>query len=380
MQRLLNEKQQNVYDNILNSSTINEICLYGSGRSGKTFLTAYFVFMRAILFPGSFHLFLRATMTALTSGVVSQTFPNLFNRFEQVTGINMFTHNKEGFPTVRHLSTPHNKFIFSNGSEIRFVGLDTQTTNKAATDKILSQEYLTAVFEEGTEIDFEVIEKVKTRLAQKIIHPVSGVQVLPKWVVTLNPRTFDDWDYVYFQEHESPINKEPLLHPEKTAVVHFSINDNLQNVSEDYVKTLESLSTSQRQRFLLGMHGDNFEGELFKKLHWEQLPPINEFEKIVIYTDPSYKSGAKNDYKATMVVGKRIGAFWVINGIALQCTTDQMILNVFNMHEYLKHKGFKKPIPIWFENAGMPDDFVRAINDFSKNSTIGTLDHFGFLL
>lgn len=366
---MLTEKQKSVYENVLSNPQYSEICLYGSGRSGKTFLSCDYVLDRAIAYPGSFHLFIRATKTALTGGVVSQTFPNLFKAREKFSGIDIRKAvGDNGKPFIRYLETPISRFILYNGSEIRFLGLDTQTTNTAATDKVLSQEYLTVVFEEGTEIDFEVIEKVKTRLAQQVHHFKTGKQGKPKWIVSLNPRTFEDWDYVYFQNHINPKEKTPLKHPERTAFIHFSINDNLANVSADYLDFLDGLSPMQRRRFLEGLHGDNFEGEIFKQLFWEDLPPIDEFEKIIIYTDPSYKSGAKNDYKASMAIGKRRGAFWVIDGRAMKCTTQQMIINVHDLYAGLQAAGWDKPIDCWFENAGMPDDFEKTVQEHAQQT------------
>jgi phage terminase large subunit-like protein len=366
---MLTEKQRHVYKNYLSNPQYSGICLYGSGRSGKTFLECDYVLDRAIAYPGSFHLFIRATMTALTGGVVSQTFPNLFKAREKLSGINILeAKGDNGKPFIKHLATPHNKFVLHNGSEIRFIGLDTVSTNKAATDKILSQEYLTIIFEEGTEIDYEVVEKTMTRLAQKVKHYRTGNYGKPKWMVSLNPRTFEDWDYIYFHEHKNPKSKELLKYPEETAVVHFHINDNLDNVAEEYLKFLDGLSPMQKQRFLDGQHGDNFEGEIFKQLFWEDLPPIDEFESIIIYTDPSYKSGSKNDYKASMVIGKRRGAFWVIDGRAMKCTTTQMIINVHDLYAIVQAMGWEKPIACWFENAGMPDDFEKAVQEHAEQT------------
>lgn len=366
---ILNEKQQTVLDEVFINDLITEICLYGSGRSGKTFLTADYVLERAIAYPGSFHLYIRATMTALTAGVVTQTFPNLFRAIEQKTGINLLEAKaSNGKPFIVHRANPHNKYILYNGSEIRFVGLDTESTNKSAIDKILSQEYLTVVFEEGTEIGFEVVERVKTRLAQKVKHFMLDHYGRPKWIVTLNPRTPEDWDYVYFQEHKNPLDMRPLKDISKTAFVHFHVRDNQDNISEDYLGILEGMSLSQQKRFLDGEHGDNYEGEIFKEIFWEPLPPIHEFEKMIIYTDPSYKSGPKNDFKSSVVVGLRQGAYWVIDGRAMQCTTAQMVLNVHDLYNALVIRGWHKPVGIYFENAGMPDDFTNAIQSHAERT------------
>lgn len=357
-------------DNLLASEVIREICFYGSGRSGKTFLTCDYALERAIAYPGSAHLFIRATMNALTGGVVSQTFPNLFKAYEKHHGVNLIqARASNGQPFIYHRAAPYNEFILFNNSRIRFTGLDVQSTNATALDKILSQEYMTIIFEEGTEIDFEVVEMAKSRLAQKCYHmsrtnadgsPYEGI---PKWICTLNPRTFEDWDYVYFQEGLHPIDKEKKLpHPERRAICHFHIDDNIENVSATYLDTLDSMSTASQQRFKAGMHGDSFEGDVFKKINWETLPPIHEFTQLITYTDPSYKSGPKNDYKASILLGKHIsGAYWIINGRAHQCTTSHMITNVYALNQWAIGWGWHKPLVNWFENAGMPDDFEDAI-------------------
>lgn len=360
---LLQPKQQLVFDEYLASPTIKEICLYGSSRSGKTFLASDYALERAIAYPGSFHLYIRATLTALTSGVVSQTFPDLFRAIaKQPGGVNISeTKTDTGLDFIYHRANPYNRFTLYNGSEIRFMGLDTETTNKSALDKILSQEYLTIIIEEGPEVDFEVVEMVKTRMAQKVNHWITGKPGIPKLIVTLNPRLYDDWDYVYFQKKMHPIDDIPLSNPEEIAAVHFDLADNLENVSDDYLKRLQSLSSSKQTRFLVGEHSDNFEGEIFKKISWEPLPAISEFRRIIIYTDPSFKSGPKNDYKASVVIGERNGAYWIMNGRAAQCTTAQMVLHVSDLYQWVLGIGWKGSVPIWFENAGMPDDFVPAI-------------------
>ena len=366
----LTPKQDIVFDALLVNDAIRAICLYGSGRSGKTFLMCYWVLMRAIVYPGSFHIFIRATMTALTGGVVSQTYPNVFKAIEKLTGVNILTVKMGKRTFIKFFDQPKNKFVLYNNSEIRFLGLDTQTTNQAATDKILSQEYMTAVFEEGNEIDFTIIEKVKTRLAQKVFHCGTGKQGIPKWATTLNPTTFDSWDYIYFQEHKNPKSKELLNEDDISQLgqYHFHVNDNLENVSADFLKTLESLSPIQRRRFLDGIYGDNFDGEIFEVIYWEQLPNIKEFDQIIIYNDPSYKSGPKNDYKATGAIGLRSGAFWVVWAEAMQCTTSQMIKNNYDIAVKLQQLGWEQPVSHWFENAGMPDDFPEAVQKFADIS------------
>lgn len=372
---ILNEKQLRVLEEVLCDDLKTEISLYGAGRSGKTFLVCYYIMQRAIAYPGSFHLFIRATMNALTGGVILQTFPKLFKIWEQAKGVNLLQakcDNGESF--IYHRTTPINRYVLYNGSEIRFAGLDVQSTNAAAIDKILSQEYLTIVFEEATEIDFEVVDLAKSRLAQKAYHAFrknpngTRFEGVPKWLCTLNPRTFEDWDYVYFTEHKHPIEDTLLPFPERAATVHFNVEDNLENISGTYLDTLASMSTSAQKRFKLGEHSEMVTGEVFKTIYWEARPDINEFDKIVVYTDPSYKSGPKNDYKATAAIGRRKGAYWILTGRANQCTTSHMILNIHDVHAEIASWGWNKPIENWLENAGMPDDFEDAVKQHGISS------------
>ena len=350
------EKKQIQAFKILSCGKYKDICFYGSGRSGKTFLVCYFIIKRALQYPRSYHLFIRSTYTSLLAGVFSQTIPAVLEALKVDPGVDLIDSG-----LIKLKQNPA-VISFSNGSEIRFLGLDTQTTNQQATDKVLSQEYLTACFEEANEIPFEVVEKVKTRLAQKI----EGVN--PMSIFTLNPTTFDSWEYKYFEEKINPKSKEPVSNPDQLISIHFSVNDNLNNISSDYLDTLNNLSPMQRRRFLEGVYGDNYEGEIFKTISWEALPGINEFEHIIIYNDPSYKSGSKNDYKATGAIGFRRGAFWLLWGEAMQCTTNQMILNNYTVLKWIRSKGYSKDVIHWFENAGMPDDFVDAIQNFAEKN------------
>ena len=341
---------------ILSSGKYKDVSFYGSGRSGKTFLACYFIIKRALQYPGSFHLFIRSTYTSLLAGVFSQTIPNVLTALKIHPGIDLID---SGLLRLRQNPA---EIVFQNGSSIRFLGLDLVSTNRQATDKILSQEYLTADFEEANEIPFEVVEKVKTRLAQK----VEGI--LPMSIFTLNPTTFDSWDYQYFEKKINPKSKEPVKNPEQLVSLYFSVFDNLNNISSDYVETLKNLSPQQRRRFLDGVYGETFEGEIFKEIFWETLPDLKEFEKIVVYTDPSFKSSVKNDYKATVCIGLRRGAFWVIWAEAMQCTTSQMILNNYNIAVKLQGWGWEQFVEYWFENAGVADDFGDSIQNFAEKT------------
>lgn len=369
MESILKPKQQEVWDNVLSNPQYKRICLYGSSRSGKTFLAGDYNHERAIAYPGSFHLFVRSTLTALTTGVISQTFPDIFKAYKDKTGVNFEqAKNEQGIKLVQFVGQPYSRFEYYNGSEIRFLGLDKVTTNKAALDKILSQEYMTITIEEGPEMDFTVVEMLLTRLAQKVNHYITGNPGIPKLLVTLNPRLFEDWDYVWFHKKVHPIDGRPVRNPDMFIPIHFDLADNPGGVADEYAETLADMSAANQMRFKTGEHADSFDGEVFKKLFWDTPPQLSEFDGLIIYTDPSYKSGPKNDFKASVLVGRCRGAFWVLCVKAMQTTTAQMIHNVHNLDTWARGKGWTRHISIWFENAGMADDFQASVDTHAERN------------
>lgn len=89
--------------------------------------------------------------------------------------------------------------------------------------------------------------------------------------------------------------------------MHFSVDDNLEHISEDYLGTLSTMSLMQQRRFMEGEYADEGEGEVFKKINWGELPPASEFVDCIIYTDPSAKDREVNDYKASVLLGQARG-------------------------------------------------------------------------
>lgn len=66
-------------------------------------------------------------------------------------------------------------------------------------------------------------------------------------------------------------------------------------------------------------------GKVFKHLNYKKMPPLNRYKFFVAYTDPSYKSGKKNDYKATALIGKYKDEYHVRFVRCAQTTTADML-------------------------------------------------------
>ncbi|NJB36382.1 hypothetical protein [Croceivirga sp. JEA036] len=66
-------------------------------------------------------------------------------------------------------------------------------------------------------------------------------------------------------------------------------------------------------------------GKVFDALHYKKLLPYKRYKFFVIYTDPSYKAGKKNDYKATIAVGRYKDEYHVKFVRCAQTTTANML-------------------------------------------------------
>lgn len=66
-------------------------------------------------------------------------------------------------------------------------------------------------------------------------------------------------------------------------------------------------------------------GKVIKALNYKKLPPLSRYAFLVVYTDPSYKAGKKNDFKATAMVGRYKDEYHVRFVRCAQTTTANML-------------------------------------------------------
>lgn len=159
---------------------------------------------------------------------------------------------------------------FVNGSEIVLAGLD----DAERLEKILGGEYGIIYLNECSMIKYQAVTMCKTRLAQNI----QGFR--NKFLFDENPPSPKHWSYKMFIQHIEPKTDEPL---DKQEYVSMLINpkDNLVNLPEDYIKTLESLPDRERRRFLFGEFV-KVEGAVYNKFDIDKmgitsLPPMEYY-------------------------------------------------------------------------------------------------------
>jgi len=246
----LNPKQQEAQ--VILAGDATNIMLFGGSRSGKTFLLTRNMVMRALKAPNSRHAALRFRFNAIKSSIVMDTFPKVM---------------QVAFPGVGYNLNKTDWFAeFENGSQIWFGGLD----DKERTEKILGMEFATIYLNECSQIPWGSVGIAVTRLAQKAEQQIDGrapTILKPRMYYDCNPPSKAHWTYKLFVEKRDPETREPIAKPNDYA--HFQINpqDNAENLSENYLETLKSLSGRLQKRFLLGQFGDATPNALFPEEH-----------------------------------------------------------------------------------------------------------------
>jgi predicted phage terminase large subunit-like protein len=261
---------------VLNGAATH-ILIAGGSRSGKTFLIVRKIVQRALKAPGSRHAILRFRLGHVKQSIVMDTFPSVMAKC---------------FPGVAYeLNKSDLYVILPGGSEVWFGGLD----DKQRVEKILGNEYASIFLNECSQIQYNSRNIAVTRLAQKVMDRATGKPLVLKMYYDENPPDKGHWTYKMFKLFEDPESRQAL---NRADYGFFQINpgDNQQNLSESYIKTLESLPERLRKRFLYGEFRDASPNALFQDAWFERWRNIDEalpdMLRVVVAVDPS---GADDD-------------------------------------------------------------------------------------
>lgn len=255
------------------------VMLFGGSRSGKTFLNVRNVVLRALKAPKSRHVILRFRFNACKQSILLDTLPKVLALC---------------FPGVAYETNKTDWYVsIPNGSEIWIGGLD----DKERTDKILGKEYATIFFNECSEISDAAHETALTRLAQKVFQVVEGVQsLLPvRAYYDCNPPQKSHWTCQRFVKLVDPSTKQALAEPNDWQCFQINPRDNQENISPDYIKTLQGMSAERRKRFLEGEFKDDNPDALFNEMwidQWRHNDEVPDLVRVVVGVDPS---GANDD-------------------------------------------------------------------------------------
>lgn len=360
----LTPKQVKMY-NLLNENKWKEVLFYGSSRSGKTFVILYWLIMQCLAYKANC-LVLRSLFTSLMQGMIKQTLPAVLNAIAQHNGYKNYEKiiMRDGSKFCK-FNGKDNYLMFFNGAYLQFSSLRGSSDSDSTYDKILSTEWGHIFVDEVSEVEERSIDTLRSRLAQKL-------EVRNKLLYALNPTRKSGWTYVRFFKHETRDGiKIPKTTTDSFLVVKFTLDDNRENISEDYEETLQSASALMRKRFLEGDYFDESEGEIFKKIVWStklgdlRFPTVEEWDDIILYTDPSAKESKTNDFKASVLLGRARNKIWLIDVRAIQGTSLQMLENIRELYALSPNRLITR---IMMENKQVPLDFKRTFEQFQQDT------------
>ena len=273
------------------------VLLFGGSRSGKTFILVYAILVRALRAAGSRHAILRLHGNSVRQSVLLDTLPKVA---------------KLAFPGLKFKESRQDQFVrLPNHSEIWFAGVDSEER----VDKILGKEFATIYFNECSEIGYEAVNTVLTRLAQR-------TALRNRAYFDCNPAGKSHWSYKLFVEKRDPVSGLALPFPQNYASMQLNPAENRENLPEGYLEeTLAGLSERQRLRFLEGRWLDDFAGALWTQEMIErdrvEAPP-EEFERIIVGVDPAVSSGRDADETGIVTVARgRNRHFYVLSDASM---------------------------------------------------------------
>lgn len=300
----LTEKQQEAQE-LLNGPA-KHILLAGGSRSGKTFLIVRKQIQRRLKAPGSRGAILRFRLGHVKNSIMLDTFPKVMQTC--FPGIPYDINKSDYYAT------------FPGGSELWFGGLD----DKERTEKILGTEFSDIFFNECSQIPYNSRNMAMTRLAQKVHDRATGKDLVMKAYYDENPPDKGHWTYRLFLTKVDPETRAEI--PDRDDYAFFRINpmDNQENLSADYLKTLDSLPPRLRKRFRDGEFRDASPNALFTEENLEKWRNIDrelpDMLRIVVAVDPSGSDdddNIENDEIGIVVCGLGIDG----NGYVLEDLT-----------------------------------------------------------
>lgn len=246
--------------------------LYGGSRSGKTAIAIRNVFLRAMKAP-SRHLIVRFRFNHAKVSLGHETIPwVLANCFP---GVPVVENKAEGFYVVPAAG--------GGISEVWLGGTD----DKDRIEKILGNEYSTIYANECSQIPFDAIATLWTRLAES-----SGLE--QRFYYDCNPPGKKHWTHLLFMEGRLP---DGTRHKLDVGYLQMNPIHNRENLSPEYLSALDSLPKRLRQRFLSGEYLADVEGALWtdEMIVRAKLLEFGAWAKTIVAVDPSVTNNRGSD-------------------------------------------------------------------------------------
>lgn len=104
------------------------------------------------------------------------------------------------------------------------------------------------------------------------------------------------------------------------------------------------------------------EGSVFNELGYKKMPRLEQYTLLVCYTDPSFKDSKKNDFKATVLVGKWRDEFHVIKCYLDQTSTAKMV----DWHYAIMDMVAGRSVYYYMEQVFLSEVLLKEFYDAAK--------------
>lgn len=358
----LTVKQERAVDLLDDAIHDIELLLGGSG-SGKSFIAAFKVVRDTLRYCAP-SLICRDKYVDLQQGMIDQIIPAILQAIAEANGHNgSWTTWKIDGLKFAQWGEKKTKLTFCNGAYIRFGGLSKRDLSESGSDKILSPSWLHILVEEVSECEWDIIELLITRLRFQ----VKGV--LNKLMMTENPPSINHWSYRRFFEHKREDGSTmPDDEIARYAYLEMQPKDNMENLGEAYIRNLSQLSGANRERFYEGRFQDTESGDILKRIQWtDNLPRSFDWDKLIIYTDPTPLTGKEHsiyaDYKASVLCGLFEGVTYVLDIRMIRGSTLDLLNNIRQLWDASPNQSITE---MWMEKKGVPSDFNQVLVQFAS--------------
>lgn len=131
----------------------------------------------------------------------------------------------------------------------------------------------------------------------------------------------------------------------KAEVSTVNLLDDDGNPSWSYYNKEECLNMIETMGYLMAQreyfNNPIEEGTIYKKdyFQYKKRLPFKDYDALVCYTDPSFKSTSKNDYKATVLVGKWRHEYHILKAFVEQTTVQKMVDWHYEIMDFVNGEG-----------------------------------------
>ncbi len=333
---LLTPKQQEV--NTLLAGPQRHTLLYGGVRSGKTLLIVRAILQRAIHAPETRHAILRLHANAVRASIWLDTLPKAAKLwYPQFT---LLDRRMDGYVEIKE-----------TGSQIWMAGTD----EHSRIEKILGQEFLSLYFNECSQIPYQTVLLILTRLAQ------TSESIRQRAYYDLNPVGRRHYTAQLFLDGLDPVTGTPIKDAHNRRHAWMNPRDNRAYLSQDFLESLSALPPRQRKRFEEGIYQAEVDGalwtmELLEQRRWDEDEPLPKMTRIVVSVDPAGRSGEEADETGIIVAGRDAAG----HGYVMQDASGH----------YSPSEWAKRAIGLYYEYRA---DLIVAETNFGADMVINTI-------